>query len=229
MSTEDSNKTEASSPSQRTAGLWRKRALLFAMSLLLSMCAVEIGFRIKAPMGHEAMLFGAPDFSDPDLYVSDAELLLVPNPGYKGSLRTIEYQADVRINSNGIRGAEVEERQPDELRLLALGDSFTLAVQVAEEDTFVERLEILLEERLKRPVSILNAGVDGFGTQQSIEMARRLNKIHDVDGAVLLFFTGNDFWENDSFQERLRMHSGMKINNISTIIMQPPQNLSDLI
>ena len=162
-------------------------------------------------MGHEAMLFGAPDFSDPDLYVSDPTLLLVPNPGYTGRLRTIEYEADVRINSRGIRGPEVAEREPGELRLLAVGDSFTLAVQVAEEETFSARLEALLEERLQRPVTILNAGVDGFGTQQSTEMARRLHEVYDVDGAILLFFTGNDFWENDSYQERLRMHGGMKM------------------
>lgn len=204
-------------PSRRAAAprLWRKRAGLFALSLLLSMCAVELGFRFKAPMGHEAMLFGAPDFSDPDLYVSDSKLLLVPNPGYRGSLRTIEYNADVRINSKGVRGPEVESRQPNELRLLALGDSFTLAVQVAEEETFAARLESLLTARLNRPVRIVNAGVDGFGTQQSVEMARRLDETYGADGAILMFFTGNDYWENDSYEERLRIHGGMK--------MPPPQ------
>lgn len=211
MNTEESDKSEKGTPHSRTPRLWTKRAVVFGLSLLLSMCAVELGFRIKAPMGHEAMLFGSPDFSDPDLYVSDPALLLVPNPGYEGSLRTIEYQADVRINSNGIRGPEIGAREAGELRLLALGDSFTLAVQVAEEETFSARLESLLEQRLERPVRILNAGVDGFGTQQSTAMARRLHELYDVDGAVLLFFTGNDFWENDSFPERLRMHGGMRM------------------
>ena len=110
MSSKESNSSDQAPEEALAPRLWRKRAGLFALSFLLSMCAVEVGFRIKAPLGHEAMLFGAPDFSDPDLYVSDTKLLLVPNPGYRGSLRTIEYQADVRINSEGIRGPSGELR-----------------------------------------------------------------------------------------------------------------------
>ena len=81
------------------------------------------------------MLFGAPDFSNPDLYVSDGDLLLVPNPGFEGEVSTIEYSASVRINSKGHRGPELGAKAPGELRLLALGDSFTLGVQVEEEQT----------------------------------------------------------------------------------------------
>jgi len=202
---EDLKASPSPAPQSR---IWLKRSLLFLSSLLLSMCAVEVGFRIKAPLGHEAMLFGAPDFSHPDLYIADKDLLLVPNPGFEGQVRTIEYSADVRINSKGHRGAEVGERAPGELRLLALGDSFTLGVQVAEEETFSRRLEGILSESLGRPVRVINAGVDGFGTQQSALMAQRLDAHYAVDGAILLFFTGNDFWENHSYQERKRMNGG---------------------
>jgi lysophospholipase L1-like esterase len=194
--------------------LWLKRGLLFCASLLLSMCTVELGFRLKAPLGHEAMLFGAPDFSHPDLYIADKALLLVPNPGFRGEVRTIEYASEVRINSKGHRGAEIGEKAPGELRLLALGDSFTLGVQVPEEQTFVALLETQLSKGLGRNVRLINAGVDGFGTQQSTEMAERLDAHYDVDGAILLFFTGNDFWENDSFLQRKKM--------TGTGLMAPP-------
>jgi lysophospholipase L1-like esterase len=188
--------------------LWFKRTLLFFGSLFLSMCAVEVGFRFKSPLGHEAMLFGAPDFSNPDLYVSDGDLLLVPNPGFEGEVSTIEYSASVRINSKGHRGPELGAKAPGELRLLALGDSFTLGVQVEEEQTFSALLEAKLTASLGRPVRIINAGVDGFGTEQAMQMAERLDAHYDVDGAILLFFTGNDFWENFSFTERKRMNGG---------------------
>jgi lysophospholipase L1-like esterase len=188
--------------------LWFKRTLLFIGSLFLSMCAVEVGFRFKAPLGHEAMLFGAPDFSHPDLYVSDGDLLLVPNPGFEGDVSTIEYSASVRINSKGHRGPELGPKAPNELRLLALGDSFTLGVQVEEAETFSALLEANLRASLGRPVRIINAGVDGFGTEQAMRMAERLDAHYDVDGAILLFFTGNDFWENYSFTERKRMNGG---------------------
>jgi lysophospholipase L1-like esterase len=188
--------------------LWFKRALLFLGSLFLSLCAVEVGFRIKAPLGHEAMLFGAPDFSNPDLYISDPELLLAPNPGFEGDVRTIEYSASVRINSKGHRGPELGEKAAGELRILALGDSFTLGVQVEESETFSALLESQLSASLGRPVRVINAGVDGFGTEQSLRMAKRLDAHYDVDGAVLLFFTGNDFWENSSFSARRGMNTG---------------------
>jgi len=201
--TPDSERTSV--PPQKASfvkRLWFKRTLLVLMSLCFSMCAVEVAFRLKSPLGHEAMLFGAPDFSHPDLYVADQDLLLVPQPGFKGEVQTIEYTASVRINSQGVRGGEIPEALPEELRLLAVGDSFTMAVQVPEAKTYVALLERQLSEDLGRPVRIINAGVDGFGTQQSTLYARRLGSLYDVDGAILLFFTGNDFWENDSYQRR---------------------------
>jgi lysophospholipase L1-like esterase len=188
--------------------LWFKRCLLFFGSLLFSMCAVEVGFRIKSPLGHEAMLFGAPDFSNPDLYISDSELLLVPKPGFQGDVRTLEYSANVRINSKGHRGPELGPKEPNELRILALGDSFTLGVQVEESQTFSALLESRLSAELNRPVRVINAGVDGFGTDQSMRMAERLDAHYDVDAAMLLFFTGNDFWENESFSARKGMNTG---------------------
>ena len=176
---------------------------MVVMGILVALFIAEISMRFRAPLGHEAMLFGAPDFSHPDLYVEDQELHLVPNAGFSGSVSTLEYTTTVNINSIGTRGPELEPKRQDELRLLAMGDSFTLGVQVEDSETFSAIMARDLSDRLDRPVSILNAGVDGFGTIQAAILAGRLGNATDIDGLILTFFTGNDFWDNGHYSSRI--------------------------
>ena len=169
------------------------------VAVFTALLIAEVAMRFRAPLGHEAMLFGAPDFSHPDLYVEDQELHLLPRAGFSGSVRTLEYSTTVNINSLGTRGAEVMPKEDRELRLLALGDSFTLGVQVEDDETFSSILAQNLSESLSRPVTVLNAGVDGFGTPQATILADRLADNIDIDGLILTFFTGNDFWDNGHY------------------------------
>jgi len=169
------------------------------MAVFTALLIAEVTMRFRAPLGHEAMLFGSPDFSHPDLYVEDQELHLLPSAGFSGSVRTLEYSTTVNINSLGTRGAELAPKEEHELRLLSLGDSFTLGVQVEDNETFSALIERGLSNRLSRPVTILNAGVDGFGTTQAAILADRLAETTDIDGLILTFFTGNDFWDNGHY------------------------------
>src|SRR5207344_2701442 len=66
----------------------------------------------------------------------------------------------------GLRGPEVTAKRPGELRILALGDSFTYGYGVQDAETYPAVLEALLRER-GHDVSVLNAGVPGYSTDQS--------------------------------------------------------------
>src|SRR6185312_10459264 len=68
----------------------------------------------------------------------------------------------VRQNSLGLRGPEYDLAAHSGLtRILVLGDSFTEAVQVSEDDSFAGRL------RSSKPgMQVLNAGVGAYGTVQ---------------------------------------------------------------
>lgn len=66
---------------------------------------------------------------------------------------------EYRTSSLGLRDAELPARkQPDELRILAVGDSFTFGLGVRVEDCWVQLLERALRQRLARHVEVINGG-----------------------------------------------------------------------
>ena len=79
----------------------------------------------------------------------------------------IEFSAAIQINSQGLRGPEIEALPAEGLRVLLQGDSMVAAFEVDYEDTFGALLEDSLTEELGVPVQVVNAGVRGYGTDQS--------------------------------------------------------------
>lgn len=59
-------------------------------------------------------------------------------------------------------------RPPQEIRLLALGDSWTFGYLVPDGQTWPDLLEADLERRTGRPVEVVNAGVPGYSVRQSM-------------------------------------------------------------
>jgi lysophospholipase L1-like esterase len=66
-----------------------------------------------------------------------------------------------------MRDVEVQPRRPEEIRVECIGDSFTFGHGVRMREAYPKVLEELLQSRLRRPVSVLNAGVPGYGTDQA--------------------------------------------------------------
>lgn len=71
----------------------------------------------------------------------------------------------VHVNGFGVRDRPYDELEPDSYRILVLGDSVTFGHGVAFEDTFVSRLDALLEGRTP-PIEVLNGGIPGWATRQ---------------------------------------------------------------
>ncbi|MFH2000043.1 MAG: GDSL-type esterase/lipase family protein [Planctomycetota bacterium] len=66
---------------------------------------------------------------------------------------------DYHTNEFGFRDDSFSlKKGPDEYRILALGDSFTMAVGVRYKDGWVEVLEQKLHDALNRPVQVINGG-----------------------------------------------------------------------
>jgi len=158
--------------------------------------------RMVAPAGHADLLFNSPDSSPHGLYINDPELLLLPAPGFSATVQSLDYDVELRINSMGLRGAEPNLESS---HWLALGDSFTIAVQVSEEDSFAGQLGSATG------TPFLNAGVDGYSTWQSLVRYKRLiAQGVDLDGVLLTFFLGNDFHDNDRFEVLSRQASQLE-------------------
>lgn len=108
------------------------------------------------------------------------------------------YAHEVRVNALGLRGPELPEvRDPDELRVLALGDSTTFGQGVAEEDTLPSAMEATLRELSpERAWRVVNAGHRGYATNQELALLRELGPTIDPDIVLLLWFE-NDLEDMD--------------------------------
>jgi hypothetical protein len=115
----------------------------------------------------------------------------------------VEFSAEVSINSLGLRGPEIPPRVPGEQRILVLGDSMVAGFEVPYEDTFVALLQDDLTRRLGHTVRVINAGVRGYGTDQSYlyytDRGRKLQP--DI---VVHFHSGNDPSDNTTVHEMRR-------------------------
>jgi hypothetical protein len=153
--------------------------LAYGFSIGLGLLAAEIGLRLVG-----AKLSGS-------YYVIDPELGWALRPGARG-VYTTEGEAEVRINAQGMRDDRVFERsrKPGVKRIAVLGDSFAEAMQVDVSKTFAA----LLEKRTG--AEVMNFGVQGYGTAQQLLQWRRVVRGYSPDATVLLFYTGNDIYNN---------------------------------
>ena len=173
------------------------RLALVAGGLLIGVLLAEGLARLIAPDAAADLLFDAPSNAPDGMYVADRQLGWAPNPGFSGTLRSLGYSVPIQFNSLGHRGGE--PAQPG--GWLVVGDSFTLAAQVPEEETFTDRLR-------QAGIPAENAGVDGYSTWHArIRYARAADKLQP-DGVLLIYFLGNDPGDDERFASGIHMLPG---------------------
>ena len=135
----------------------------------------------------------APSFQG--LFMDDAVTGYRLKPGARTRFRTVEFEADIAINANGVRDDEAIGPKPTgERRIVILGDSLVLSVQVDLDRTFCE----LLEARLNRTAPdgvryrVINAGVQGYGPVEEALFFRHVARQFEPDVVLTAVFVGND-------------------------------------
>lgn len=127
-------------------------------------------------------------------YRSDAELGWALAPGYRGRFSNlVDFDTEVRVNSLGLRGPELDGSRP---AILGLGDSFMFGHGVAESESF---LSVAAKAAGATPV---NAGVPGYDLCQAVDLGARLLPTIPVDAIVIAPCLAND--EFDVSQGRFR-------------------------
>lgn len=128
-------------------------------------------------------------------------------PGARTHFRTTEFAADIAINGAGVRDdAPIGPKPPGERRIVILGDSLVLSVQVDVERTFAA----LLEQRLNLdPPSgiryrVINAGVQGYGPIEELLFFRTVARNFEPDVVLVGLFVGNDAEEAVISEPKLR-------------------------
>jgi lysophospholipase L1-like esterase len=111
----------------------------------------------------------------------------------------------VAINKDGMADREYGYVKPSgTLRVALLGDSVTASIYTAEGRKFEQLWETMLAERLRRPVEILNFGIDGTGTWEQVQLFHLRARKFSPDYVVLAFYWGNDVWNNAASLSRKR-------------------------
>jgi len=187
----------------------RRALLLLGVAVLagaLPLLLAELGLRIA---GYQAIY---DVYSKPSLFWQHDPLLgWSHTPGSTGSYVgprpwPVEFETPIRINSLGLRGPELPELPAGGQRLLVLGDSVTVAFEVPFDQTFTALLEESLTQRLGRPVQVVNAGVRGYGTDQSFLYFR--DRGHLLAPDAVIFISSNNDPTNNMTLHRMRRPFG---------------------
>jgi lysophospholipase L1-like esterase len=116
-------------------------------------------------------------------------------------LQSINFQ----INSDGLRGKDIEPKESGQKRILFLGSSITLGWGVKQEETTTERLNQMFKAK-NNNIHVLNAGIGNYNTVRYVELflSQLTHLAPDTivvqyfvnDAEVLEFSPGNWFLRN---------------------------------
>ncbi len=122
-------------------------------------------------------------------FAFNQELGEIPVPNQKGRQRHPgAYDFTYQNNSLGFRdNREFGPKQPNEFRLLLLGDSFTYGLGVNDDQTFGHRLEQGLR-RHNLEATVINAGNPGHGTDYELKLFQSVGAKLQPDVTIFGFF-----------------------------------------
>ncbi len=134
------------------------KLLLTALAFLFGSAVAELALRVAG-------------YSAPEFYSVDQTRGYALRPGVEGWFQR-EGKAYVRINSDGLRDREHSTTKPQNVvRIAVLGDSYSEAFSVAQEDAFWSVMERKLQECdafQDKQIEVINFGVSGYGTGQEL-------------------------------------------------------------
>ena len=169
----------------------------FALVFLAQFCLFETALRTWG--SSEA----APSFQG--LFEPDPEIGYRLKPHARTRFATSEFAADIEINGAGFRDDdELGKKEPEERRIVLLGDSLVLSVQVPFKQTFGELLEHRLNGREgPNRFRVINAGVQGYGPVEEQLWFRKIAGTVQADIVLAVVFVGNDAEEAVGSQPKL--------------------------
>lgn len=165
--------------------------IVLIVSLFISLIFLEIILRFIVPLPLACTLL---EGDEKLVYRNKANIdYLDKNP---------EYRVKYTTNSNGIRDSEIlrSNKGEKELRIFTIGDSFTYGLGLNLEETFQFKLENKLKAKLNKDVNVINAGVGGYGSKQSLELLGMEIGNYQPD-IVLYSFYNNDVTDDMKYDK----------------------------
>jgi hypothetical protein len=163
---------------------WVAGLALAAASTILVLTGAEIAARI-----YLHRLEGAPGTIARPLAVFDPELGWSKPPGASAVIQRAEFRVHEAINAHGLRGPDRPYDKAAGLRrVMLLGNSFTEAANVEEEETLRAVLEARLLARGRGAYEVINGGTAGYSTDQEYLFYRREGARYHPDVVVMVFY-----------------------------------------
>ena len=177
---------------------------MLALSAVLSVLAAEFVVRGVRPQPRLVITPGG-------FYTVDPPGRYRLSPGYRGRIyNRAEYDNEIRINAEGLRGEEVGQKTERLTRLLAIGDSFVFGVGVEDTETFTAVMADQLTE-IGVPAAGLNAGIPAFGVPDAVSWLARRGLALQPDVVILSIFQGNDLVDASPDREEILIVDGLLV------------------
>jgi len=164
--------------------------LVLAVLLVGEFAVLEASLRWHG--GSEA----SPDFQS--LFMDDAQVGHRLRPLAHARYTTVEFSTDLRINAQGVRDDEdIGPKPANERRVVILGDSLVLSIQVPLRQTFGKQLEARLNAAGGREHwRVINAGVQGYCPVEEWLFYDHIAAAFQPDVVLVVVFVGNDAVES---------------------------------
>ncbi len=134
----------------------------------------------------------SPEFQS--LFTDDPQVGHVLRPNARARYTTVEFSTDLAINAQGVRDdRDIGPKAPDERRIVILGDSLVLSVQVPLAETFGKRLEARLNAQdPAHRWRVINAGIQGYSPVEEWLFFEHVASAFQPDIVLVVAFVGND-------------------------------------
>lgn len=168
----------------------RSLIVVVATSILVALGIAEIYLRATDKAPYQELENSGRHASDPDV----GHVYL---PNYAQVIQSREFRTEWRSNAQGLRAdRDYGKKAPGVVRILVVGDSFTVGDQVKLEDNYPSVLQSELD-RVVGPghVEVIGAGFPGFGTVHELGWLKKFGASFEPD-LVLFGMTPNDLLEN---------------------------------
>jgi lysophospholipase L1-like esterase len=169
----------------RDASGWGSRCVALLLGLGLALAAGELLLRGLRPPQLSLIRY-------PCIYTPDPELGFRYQPHASGVVAGhFEFENEVATNSLGFYDDEPLPSHRARPRILAVGDSFTAAMNVPKVQVWTSVLERALRERGFPDADVVNAGLDGTGTDVHVALIREYAERLRPDVTLLAFFAND--------------------------------------
>ncbi len=165
----------------------RFKVLAVLMSLLIAALICEVVLRV---------VLGAPLAQKRPVLHIEAN----PHRGWQMQPNTTHYayHHPVRVNNLGLRGADIGDKQTEEVRILALGDSMIYGQGIADDQTLPVHLQTRLQDTttdVGQTFTVVNGGLRSYSTNQELGLLKELGPTIRPD-VVIIFWYWNDLMEH---------------------------------